>query len=146
MRSFESGPRVTSNGVPIQDGGVGQYNQDINIDIDGMGMPAEIVIGFKQADILFAFCQLVGGGESGDAGMDGTVWLREIGQAAERDPQFEAAAIEGLTTIERLIKARLMVGTPEDVAKVKDSYTGQFLRELLKRRGAGAGGKKEAAE
>lgn len=54
--------------------------------------------------------------ESGDAGMDGTVWLREIGQAAERDPQFEAAAIEGLTTIERLIKARLMVGTPEDVA------------------------------
>jgi hypothetical protein len=31
---------------------------------------AEIVIGFKQADILFAFCQLVGGGESGDAGTD----------------------------------------------------------------------------
>ena len=36
-------------------------------------------------------------------------------------------------------------GTPEDIAKVKESYTGQFLRELLKRRGAG-GGKKEAAE
>ena len=31
------------------------------------------------------------------------------------------------------------VGTPEDVAKVKESYTGQFLRELLRRRGAGAG-------
>ncbi len=28
-------------------------------------------------------------------------------------------------------------GTPEEVAKVKESYTGQFLRELLKRRGAG---------
>ena len=37
-------------------------------------------------------------------------------------------------------------GTPEDVAKVKESYTGQFLKELLGRRAAGAGGKKEAAE
>ncbi len=35
-------------------------------------------------------------------------------------------------------------GTPEDVAKVKESYTGQFLRDLLKRRGSAA--KKEAAE
>ncbi len=46
------------------------------------------------------------------------------------------------------------VGTPEDVAKSKASYTGQFLRELLARRGAGAakagaakgGSKREAAE
>ncbi|HRK19261.1 MAG TPA: excinuclease ABC subunit UvrA [Hyphomicrobiaceae bacterium] len=50
------------------------------------------------------------------------------------------------------------VGTPEDVAKVKESYTGHFLKELLARRasgGAGAGakakkgnggGKKQAAE
>jgi excinuclease ABC subunit A len=38
-------------------------------------------------------------------------------------------------------------GTPEDVAKVKESYTGQFLKELLGRRTAGRGGaKKEAAE
>ncbi len=46
------------------------------------------------------------------------------------------------------------VGTPEDVSKVAASYTGQFLRELLVRRGkgaaargaAGGGGKREAAE
>ena len=42
------------------------------------------------------------------------------------------------------------VGTPEDVAKVKESYTGRYLRELLARRarggGSGRGGKKEAAE
>ena len=56
------------------------------------------------------------------------------------------------------------VGTPEDVSKVAASYTGQFLRELLVRRGAGkaaaaaegktapgagrarSGGKREAAE
>ncbi len=47
------------------------------------------------------------------------------------------------------------VGTPEDVAKVKESYTGRYLRELLGRRAggarresarAGAGGKKQAAE
>jgi excinuclease ABC subunit A len=38
-------------------------------------------------------------------------------------------------------------GTPEDVAKVKESYTGQFLKDLLGRRAAGRGGsKKEAAE
>ncbi len=30
-------------------------------------------------------------------------------------------------------------GTPEDVARVKESYTGQYLRELLGRR-AGRGG------
>jgi excinuclease ABC subunit A len=30
-------------------------------------------------------------------------------------------------------------GTPEDVAKVKESYTGQYLRELLGRRSGGAG-------
>ena len=40
-------------------------------------------------------------------------------------------------------------GTPEDIAKVKESYTGQFLRDLLKRRGpatASGNGKKQAAE
>ena len=52
-------------------------------------------------------------------------------------------------------------GTPEDVARVKESYTGKFLRQLLARRAAGAGagkarqqatgngrhgGKREAAE
>ncbi len=42
------------------------------------------------------------------------------------------------------------VGTPEDVARAKGSYTGQFLRDLLARRGSAAkgksGGKREAAE
>jgi hypothetical protein len=28
---------------------------------------------------------------------------------------------------------------PEDVARVKESYTGQYLRELLRRRPAGRG-------
>jgi excinuclease ABC subunit A len=38
-------------------------------------------------------------------------------------------------------------GTPEDVAKVKESYTGKYLRELLARRARGNGrGKREAAE
>jgi excinuclease ABC subunit A len=41
-------------------------------------------------------------------------------------------------------------GTPEDVARVKESYTGQYLRELLGRRGRAAQGngrgKREAAE
>ena len=45
-------------------------------------------------------------------------------------------------------------GTPEDVAKVKESYTGQYLRALLARRAkggaargaGGAGSKREAAE
>ncbi|MDO9383328.1 MAG: excinuclease ABC subunit UvrA [Hyphomicrobiaceae bacterium] len=38
-------------------------------------------------------------------------------------------------------------GTPEDVAKVKESYTGQYLRELLGRRARAKGnGKKQAAE
>jgi excinuclease ABC subunit A len=39
-------------------------------------------------------------------------------------------------------------GTPEDVARVKESYTGQYLRELLGRRAAGRRGKgeREAAE
>jgi excinuclease ABC subunit A len=36
-------------------------------------------------------------------------------------------------------------GTPEDIAKVKESYTGKYLRELLGRR-ASARAKKEAAE
>jgi excinuclease ABC subunit A len=36
-------------------------------------------------------------------------------------------------------------GTPEDVAKVKESYTGQYLKEMLGRR-ANARGKREAAE
>jgi len=34
-------------------------------------------------------------------------------------------------------------GTPEDVAKVKESYTGRYLRDLLGRR-SGARGKREA--
>ena len=44
-------------------------------------------------------------------------------------------------------------GTREEVARVKESYTGRYLRELLGRRaggahknGAGARGKREAAE
>ncbi len=39
-------------------------------------------------------------------------------------------------------------GTPEDVARVKESYTGKYLRDLLARRSAksGNGGKKQAAE
>ena len=44
-------------------------------------------------------------------------------------------------------------GTPEDVAKVKESYTGQYLKELLGRRAGGAHkngangrGKRQAAE
>ena len=38
-------------------------------------------------------------------------------------------------------------GTPEDVARVKESYTGQYLRELLGRRAAGRGKReREAAE
>jgi len=36
-------------------------------------------------------------------------------------------------------------GTPEEVARVKESYTGQYLRELLGRR-PNARGKREAAE
>ncbi len=37
-------------------------------------------------------------------------------------------------------------GTPEDVAKVKESYTGRYLKELLGRRSSAARGKKQAAE
>jgi excinuclease ABC subunit A len=37
-------------------------------------------------------------------------------------------------------------GTPEDVAKVKESYTGQYLRELLGQRAGGGPGKRQAAE
>jgi len=38
-------------------------------------------------------------------------------------------------------------GTPEDVARVRESYTGQYLRELLGRRAAGRGKReREAAE
>jgi excinuclease ABC subunit A len=38
-------------------------------------------------------------------------------------------------------------GTPEDVARVKESYTGQYLRDLLGRRAAGRGKReREAAE
>ncbi len=36
-------------------------------------------------------------------------------------------------------------GTPEDVARVKESYTGQYLRELLGRRGRRAGGAQETS-
>jgi excinuclease ABC subunit A len=38
------------------------------------------------------------------------------------------------------------IGTPETIAKEKDSYTGQFLKALFKRRGAGSGGKPKPAE
>ena len=37
-------------------------------------------------------------------------------------------------------------GTPEDVARCKESYTGQYLRELLGRRANAGRGKKQAAE
>jgi excinuclease ABC subunit A len=40
-------------------------------------------------------------------------------------------------------------GTPEDVAKVKASYTGKYLKEVLSRRAKAAarnGGKRHAAE
>ena len=37
-------------------------------------------------------------------------------------------------------------GTPEDVAKAKESYTGQYLRDLLGRRSANGRGKRQAAE
>ncbi|KAB2936902.1 excinuclease ABC subunit UvrA, partial [Hyphomicrobium sp.] len=37
-------------------------------------------------------------------------------------------------------------GTPEDVAKVKESYTGQYLRDLLGRRSGNGRGKRQAAE
>ena len=37
-------------------------------------------------------------------------------------------------------------GTPEDVAGVKESYTGAFLRDLLGRRAKGRAGARKAAE
>jgi excinuclease ABC subunit A len=37
-------------------------------------------------------------------------------------------------------------GTPEDVARVKESYTGRYLRDLLGRRSGGGRGKRQAAE
>ena len=37
-------------------------------------------------------------------------------------------------------------GTPEDVARVKESYTGQYLRQLLGRRSGNGRGKRQAAE
>ena len=37
-------------------------------------------------------------------------------------------------------------GTPEEVAKVKESYTGRYLRDLLGRRSASGRGKRQAAE
>lgn len=37
-------------------------------------------------------------------------------------------------------------GTPEDVAGVKESYTGAFLRDLLGRRAKGRTGVRKAAE
>ena len=36
-------------------------------------------------------------------------------------------------------------GTPEDVARVRESYTGQYLRELLGRRAGGAQKESSAA-
>src|SRR5213075_1152616 len=42
----------------------------------------------------------------------------------------------------------IAIGTPEEIARVKRSYTGQFLKPVLERKAARAGGKKriEAAE
>jgi excinuclease ABC subunit A len=37
-------------------------------------------------------------------------------------------------------------GTPEEVARVKESYTGQYLKEMLGRRSANGRGKRQAAE
>jgi hypothetical protein len=37
-------------------------------------------------------------------------------------------------------------GTPEDVAKVKESGKGRYLKELLGRRSANGRGKRQAAE
>ncbi len=37
-------------------------------------------------------------------------------------------------------------GTPEDVAAVKESYTGRYLKDLLVRRSKSSGSKKQAAE
>ena len=37
-------------------------------------------------------------------------------------------------------------GTPEDIARVKESYTGRYLKDLLVRRSKSTGGKKQAAE
>jgi excinuclease ABC subunit A len=37
-------------------------------------------------------------------------------------------------------------GPPEDVAKVKESYTGRYLKELLGRRASRNSGKRAAAE
>ena len=37
-------------------------------------------------------------------------------------------------------------GTPEDVAKVKESYTGRYLKDLLGRRSNAGRGKRQAAE
>ncbi len=37
-------------------------------------------------------------------------------------------------------------GTPEDVAKVKESYTGQYLKQMLGRRSGNGRGKRQAAE
>jgi excinuclease ABC subunit A len=38
------------------------------------------------------------------------------------------------------------LGTPEEVVKVKRSYTGQFLKPVLERKEARAGGKKSRVE
>ena len=43
------------------------------------------------------------------------------------------------------IRSGTAEGTPEEVAKVKESYTGRYLKDLLGRRPASRG-KKEAAE
>ena len=60
------------------------------------------------------------------------------------------SAIPGTSTIAKIVVAaapwRIVAsGTPEDVAKVKESYTGQYLKELLGRRSASRA-KRQAAE
>jgi excinuclease ABC subunit A len=44
------------------------------------------------------------------------------------------------------IGSRTAEGTPKDVAKVKESYTGRYLKDLLGRRSANGRGENQAAE
>jgi hypothetical protein len=41
---------------------------------------------------------------------------------------------------------RVVTGTPEDVAKVPGSYTGQYITQLLDKRGGGAARDKRPAQ
>jgi excinuclease ABC subunit A len=48
----------------------------------------------------------------------------------------------GLTRLD----PRVAIGTPEEIAAAPQSYTGQYLKQVLKRRGAAAKRPAEAAE